>query len=232
MMNGESSTTQNPGESIHCSFRLRWNQGIDRSRIRISSTPRNSEKGVDWGTKRGFAGYMGMITITNKESRLSQNRKFRMTRRRQVILEEINKVDTHPTADEVYEMVRRRLPHISLGTVYRNLQILSECNMIQKLDLAGAQRRFDGNTKKHYHVHCTRCGRVDDVPIEAVVKIQTTFQSASNYKITGHKLELLGLCAQCRKEKKDPTKRSRETAGRRTDNLPQKKERESASSGR
>ena len=161
-----------------------------------------------------------MVTITNKEPLLSHNRKFRMTRQRQVILEEIKKVRTHPTADQLYEMARRRLPHISLGTVYRNLEVLSECGMVQKLDLGGAQRRFDGNTKKHYHVHCTRCGRVDDVPIETVVKIQTTFQGASNYKITGHKLELLGLCPQCKKEKKALTKRPGRRAGRRSDSHP------------
>lgn len=151
---------------------------------------------------------------------MSPKRKFRMTQQRQVILEEIKKVRTHPTADQLYEMARRRLPHISLGTVYRNLEVLSECGMVQKLDLGGAQRRFDGNTKKHYHVHCTRCGHIDDVPIEAVVKIQTTFQGASNYKITGHKLELLGLCPQCKKEKKALTKRPGRRAGRKSNSHP------------
>ena len=58
-----------------------------------------------------------------------------MTRQRQIILEELRKVVTHPSADEVYEMVRKRLPRISLGTIYRNLEILSENGDIQKLEL-------------------------------------------------------------------------------------------------
>jgi Fur family ferric uptake transcriptional regulator len=67
-----------------------------------------------------------------------------MTRQRKVILEELRNVDTHPSADEIYEMVRKRLPHISLGTVYRNLEILSETGAIQKLELGCAQKKFDG----------------------------------------------------------------------------------------
>jgi Fur family ferric uptake transcriptional regulator len=57
-----------------------------------------------------------------------------MTRQRRVILEELRKVNTHPSADEIYEIVRKRLPRISLGTVYRNLEILSESGDIQKLE--------------------------------------------------------------------------------------------------
>ena len=71
---------------------------------------------------------------------------LRMTRQRKVILEIMKNVTSHPTADQVHQMVRKTLPHVSLATVYRNLEILSEHGMIQKLELAGAQRRFDGKT--------------------------------------------------------------------------------------
>lgn len=138
---------------------------------------------------------------------MSQNRKFRMTRQRQVILQEINKVDTHPTAGEVYEMVRRRLPHISLGTVYRNLDILSECGMIQKLELGGGQKRFDGCTEKHYHIRCIRCGRVGDLTTPKTLDIENAFGGKSDYEIVGHRLELLGLCPKCKKERRDQRKR-------------------------
>jgi len=151
---------------------------------------------------------------------LSQNRKFRMTRQRQVILQEINKVDTHPTADQVYEIARRRLPHISLGTVYRNLEILSECGMIQKLELGGSQKRFDGCREKHYHIHCIGCGRVGDLTTAKTLDIENTFRGKSDYEIVGHKLELLGLCPQCRKRKKAPTNKPRRRAGRRSNNRP------------
>jgi Fur family ferric uptake transcriptional regulator len=138
---------------------------------------------------------------------LSQNRKLRMTHQRQVILEEIKKVDTHPTADEVYEMVRRRLRHISLSTVYRNLDILSEYGMIQKLELGGGQKRFDGRTEKHYHIRCIRCGRVGDLTTTKTLDIENALGGKSDYEIVGHRLELLGLCPKCKNEKQDQRKR-------------------------
>lgn len=125
---------------------------------------------------------------------------YRMTHQRRIILEELKKVSSHPTADGVYEMVRLRLPRISLGTVYRNLEILSGCGMIQKLEMGGAQRRFDGNAKNHYHVRCIRCDRLKDVPIEPITAIGDALSGNIDYEIIGHRLEFIGICPQCRKE--------------------------------
>jgi len=128
------------------------------------------------------------------------NRKFRMTNQRRVIIEELRKVTSHPTADEVYQMVRRRLPRISLGTVYRNLEILSECGMIQKLEFGGTKKRFDGNTTNHYHIRCLRCGRVEDVSVAPLATLEDALRGASGYDIIGHRLEFIGLCPQCKRE--------------------------------
>jgi len=121
-----------------------------------------------------------------------------MTRQRRIIMEELKKLDTHPTAYEVYESVRKRLPKISLGTVYRNLEILSVFRMIQKLETAGTQKRFDGVTANHYHVRCTNCGRVADVPVALIPTIDQIAAGASDFEILWHRLEFGGLCPQCR----------------------------------
>ncbi|MHB8927904.1 MAG: Fur family transcriptional regulator [Bacillota bacterium] len=130
------------------------------------------------------------------------DRPLRNTRQRQVILEELGKVTSHPTADEVYAMVRRRLPHISLGTVYRNLELLSAAGEIQTLELAGTQKRFDGNPANHYHVRCLRCGRVEDLdlPIKALDGLEDAVAEASGFKAVGHRLRFMGLCPKCQKE--------------------------------
>ena len=125
---------------------------------------------------------------------------LRMTPQRQVILEEIGKTDSHPTTDELYDLVRRRLPRISLGTVYRNLEVLAECGLIQKLELAGYQRRFDGNTEKHYHIRCVDCGRVRDLPTATLVIADDEFRELTDYEIIGHRLEFIGRCSECKKE--------------------------------
>jgi len=127
-------------------------------------------------------------------------RKFMMTRQRVVILEELRRVNSHPTANEVYEMARRRLPRISLGTVYRNLEILSESGMIGKLELGGTQKRFDGNVEKHYHVRCVRCGCIGDVPMEPFTGIENAFRRVCDYKIVGSRLEFIGICPGCKEE--------------------------------
>ena len=120
-----------------------------------------------------------------------------MTRQRQIILEELRKVVTHPSADEVYEMVRKRLPRISLGTIYRNLEILSENGDIQKLELGCTLKRFDGNAKNHYHIRCIQCDRMADAPAGFDVAVSHNLYHATDFKIIGHQLEFIGICPDC-----------------------------------
>jgi len=129
---------------------------------------------------------------------LQKQLNLRMTCQRKVILEELRKVDTHPSADEVYVMVRKRLPRISLGTVYRNLEILSESGEIQKLELGCNLKRFDGIVENHYHIRCIHCDRLVDAPADFDVAINHDLKNAIEYKIIGHKLEFIGICPDCK----------------------------------
>jgi Fur family ferric uptake transcriptional regulator len=122
---------------------------------------------------------------------------YRMTRQRRVILEELRQMNTHPGADEIHEVVRRRLPRISLGTVYRNLDILCELGEIQKLEFGGTLKRFDGDPQTHYHIRCVCCDRVDNAPVPPVENIEARLFPATDYKIIGHRLEFIGLCPEC-----------------------------------
>jgi len=122
----------------------------------------------------------------------------RNTRQREVILEELRKLTSHPTAARLYEIVRRRLPKISLGTVYRNLELMVEMGAIQKLQFSGAEARFDGNPDRHDHLRCIRCNRVDDLPGVPLDFIPGDRDHSHGYQILGHRLELLGICAACR----------------------------------
>ena len=131
------------------------------------------------------------------------NQGLRETPQRTVILDELRRLRTHPTADEVYRLVRRRLPRISLGTVYRNLELLAERGVIRKLEFAGGRMRFDGNPRDHYHVRCLRCGRVDDIEGAPPARLEESFRSTNGYKIIGCEVELVGLCPQCQREETD-----------------------------
>ncbi len=129
------------------------------------------------------------------------DKKTRMTRQRQVILEEIRRTNKHPAADEIYERVRKQLPRISLGTVYRNLDVLCELGEIQRLELSGAMKRYDGNPKKHYHIRCVCCDRVDDAPIAPLNKLEDDLYGTTVFEIIGHNLEFTGLCPQCSRQR-------------------------------
>ena len=125
--------------------------------------------------------------------------KRRMTQQRKTILEILNKTKGHPSADEVYEMVKQRIPRISLGTVYRNLEVLAELGMIQVLELSGSLKRFDWDTNKHYHIRCIRCDRVENAPIAPMRQIENKLYESTVFEIIGHNLEFTGLCPRCTK---------------------------------
>ena len=124
------------------------------------------------------------------------NKKFRMTHQRRIILEMLRNTTTHPSADEIYETVRAVLPRISLGTVYRNLEILHTMGQIRKIHCNSAQMRFDGNTADHHHIRCIVCNRIDDIP-DSAVNTTVLPVEIENYRVLGHALYFWGICGRC-----------------------------------
>lgn len=122
----------------------------------------------------------------------------RHTRQRQVILEELQKLKTHPSATALYEIVRERLPNVSLGTVYRNLELLSSTGVIQKLNAGGREARFDGNADHHYHLCCSSCGRIDDVYDVPIDLEERGIKQLQGFEILGHQVQFIGVCPNCR----------------------------------
>jgi Fur family ferric uptake transcriptional regulator len=130
---------------------------------------------------------------------VAKHRFQRNTRQREVILEELKKLHSHPTAVGLYEIVRRRLPKISLGTVYRNLELLVEMGAVEKLDFGAAEARFDGNTDHHDHVRCLRCGRVADIEGRPLDLSLDNDHDCAGFEILGHRLQFVGICPQCKR---------------------------------
>ena len=122
----------------------------------------------------------------------------RNTPQRRVVLDELCQLKSHPTAAELYAVVRRRLPRISLGTVYRNLEVLHEDGMIRKMEFAGAECRFDGNLEPHDHVRCTECGRIADIFPQGPNQILAPPEEMAGFRVEGYRLEYFGFCPSCR----------------------------------
>ncbi len=122
---------------------------------------------------------------------------YRMTRQRAVVLEELSKTKEHPKADEIYQMVRRRLPHISFGTVYRCLKLLQELGMVRELNFGKCYSRFEASTENHQHFTCDKCCRVLDIDEPLAVTTNGVEVNGRKMKVINYRLEFYGICADC-----------------------------------
>ena len=123
---------------------------------------------------------------------------LRKTEQRSVILEELRLCRNHPGADEVYLRVKRRLPRISLGTVYRNLDLMASQGIIRRLNSNAAQKRFDPITEQHCHFHCKACGKIEDIPFAVEFpRLDPNHPWVRERKIQGAQPEYFGLCPDC-----------------------------------
>lgn len=116
----------------------------------------------------------------------------RNTHQRKVIYEIVKNTDIHPTADWVYEKARAIIPNISLGTVYRNLKLLTEEGYLIELE-DGKQSRFDAKLEKHFHLKCSICGNIYDIDYD---KLNLTIYDES-FIVQNVKVMIEGICHKC-----------------------------------
>jgi len=125
----------------------------------------------------------------------------RKTRQREAILRVLKRTATHPTADWLYIEVRREIPNISKGTVYRNLNFLRQTGEISELNPDGTVTRYDGRQDSHYHFSCEKCGRVFDVDEPVSPELDQRVAQETGFQVNRHVLEFFGLCRDCQKER-------------------------------
>lgn len=127
----------------------------------------------------------------------SPAKKSRNTRQRTVILEILRESCNHPTAETIYLEARRALPNISLGTVYRNLNVLRHQGLAREIRPAGeSSSRFDGNCLPHAHFFCTECGTMIDLPLPAPLR-ENLWEDEEVGSVSALDLQLAGACARC-----------------------------------
>ena len=123
-----------------------------------------------------------------------------MTKQKRLIMEiirECHENRVHPTAEDIFFEARKKLPNIALGTVYRNLNILSEEGVIRRLSVAGNPDRFDLNAMTHDHLVCSRCGRLKDVEIKGVSE---AIKELTGEDILSYELNAYYVCNDCKNE--------------------------------
>ena len=127
----------------------------------------------------------------------------RNTIQRALVLETVNKLQNHATADEIYEAIISEHPNISRATVYRNLKLLSEMGEILRLEIPGSPDRFDHRVHNHCHVKCEKCGRLFDVDMDYISGLENNIRDSRGFDFTGYDIIFRGICPECKEKPKD-----------------------------
>ncbi len=119
------------------------------------------------------------------------------SRQREAIRLNLTNRYDHPTAETVYSDIKEDFPNISLGTVYRNLSLLSDLGEIQKISTGAGPDRFDGNPIPHCHFQCRRCNSVLDIPFEHQDELNAEASKHFSGIIQGNSIQFYGICPDC-----------------------------------
>jgi Fur family peroxide stress response transcriptional regulator len=129
----------------------------------------------------------------------------RYTKQREAVLNFLRGTYSHPTANQIYDEVRRKIPNISKGTVYRNLKVLQEMGLISELSLDGTVSRFEIKQERHHHFRCEKCDHVFDIDDPVDRELDRRVASKTGFRIHDHQLEFRGLCHDCQHKNRERT---------------------------
>ena len=122
---------------------------------------------------------------------------LKYSRQRESIKASLSRRTDHPTADMIYTDIRTEFPNISLGTVYRNLNLLVELGEVRKLSFGYGPDRFDADLAPHHHFVCRKCGSVIDLPLKPSSCLNEDAQQCCRRQIDSHVTYFYGSCQQC-----------------------------------
>ncbi len=126
--------------------------------------------------------------------------KYRRSRIRGSILDYLNEVNSHPSAEAVYEVMKEHYPRISFGTVYRNLNILVDQGAVKRLESSRGRDRFDARGPSHAHFRCTSCGELFDLDLPVNPEsLAESLAAQTGFHVEGHSFEMYGTCLSCMK---------------------------------
>ena len=129
---------------------------------------------------------------------MEQTKLYRQTRQRQRILQLLRGTEVHPTADWIYAQMKQEFPRLSLGTIYRNLNILITQGLVRKIHSGSTFDRFEANMTNHYHLICESCGRIMDLDMNVQKELEDLAGQLTDFTITKHQINFFGICSDCK----------------------------------
>ncbi|MDD4351462.1 MAG: transcriptional repressor [Candidatus Gracilibacteria bacterium] len=121
-----------------------------------------------------------------------------MTTQRQLILDELENYAGHLTADQIFHRIRKVMPKISFGTVYRNLAVLVDLELVLKHNFGGDISYYEKFKPVHHHILCTECSKVEDLKGVKIAELEPEIENLTSYKVSTHHLIVTGICPKCR----------------------------------
>lgn len=128
-----------------------------------------------------------------------KDHKIRVTPQRQIILTYLVTHHNHPSVETIYKALDTQLPNLSLATVYNTLKLFVDLGIVIELQNGDAGTHYDFFGRPHYHVVCENCGKITDVFEPDLSGVETKAAELSGYLVTGHNMEVYGLCPDCQK---------------------------------
>lgn len=122
----------------------------------------------------------------------------RNTIQRQLVIDAVRSLANHPTADEVYNAISITHPNISKGTVYRNLNSLSDEGLLKRIQIANSADRFDHHLPPHYHIECLKCGCFKDIEMPYLNELDSRIEELTGYNLISQDIVFKGVCQSCR----------------------------------
>ena len=118
------------------------------------------------------------------------------TIQRRVIQEELKLLGNHPSAEELFRIVRIRLPKISLATVYRNLAEMTEAGLVRKTEIPAGKARYETHVEPHFHLHCVHCQAIEDLKLSPE-EVEFFLKDRVTRRVRNFDLSFSGLCRSC-----------------------------------
>lgn len=124
---------------------------------------------------------------------------MKYSKQREALLRALKSTRSHPSADWLYDELRKEFPNISLGTVYRNLALLADNGIIQRITTGSGREHFDGFTNEHSHFVCTQCDSIYDINLSGTSELDNEVEKSLGAKVDDHSLVFYGICSTCQK---------------------------------
>lgn len=136
-------------------------------------------------------------TVYDRTIQTLKSRGIRVTPQRIAIIRYLIASTAHPTAEMIHDALVDQFPHMSVATVYNNLRLLADLGLVEEMNVSDTAVHFDFALTPHYHAVCTNCGKIVDFHYGRATDVEAVAASKTGFQVTGHHLEVYGLCPEC-----------------------------------